>query len=100
MIQTWVRKLIEKYTYIEKTDIHAGYVRLFYYKNNTLVFRKLPLRANRERLQALLQAIELDSDVYKENMKIIKSKVLKKTPMVVNYDKRLEEEENSPCKNT
>jgi len=72
MINKWVRDLIEKYTFITKTDLHRGFVRFFYKINNEEKYVKMPLRGGKRMLINRINKIKENIDYKTKQLEIAK----------------------------
>jgi len=70
----WVRELIEKYTFITKTDVYKGHLRLFYKVDNEENFVRMPLRGGKRMLINRINTIKEQI-----NFKEIKAEIARKT---------------------
>ena len=69
MIWKWVQRLVGKLTFIEKVEFKNHEIYLYYKKNEELKFRKLPFRADKNRLLDELEKIKVDINYYETREK-------------------------------
>ena len=74
MIYKWVRDLIEKYTFIIKTDLSKGQLRLFYKIGNEEKYIRMPLRGGKRMLINRINTIKENI-----NFKATQLEIAKKT---------------------
>lgn len=74
MLYKWVREFVERYSFIKKTKFINMYVYFYYDKDGKEVFKRLPYRATKERVQVMIEKIREDINYY-EDKKIRDEKV-------------------------
>lgn len=77
-IYKWVREEVEKYSYITDSEMKNGVVYFYYLKNGKRKHKRLPFRANKKQLMALLDRIKKDIkyDEYKAALDVKVRKAL------------------------
>jgi hypothetical protein len=73
-IYRWVREEIQKYSFIEGSELKGGKVYFYYLKDGKEKAKKLPFRANKEQIQNMIERIKEDIG-YAETKAILDTKV-------------------------
>jgi len=80
MIYKWVRDLVEKFTFVTRTELSGGMIYIYYNKNGKEKRKKIPLRANKTRLLNTIEKIKEDINYYENRAKILKKALKKQDP--------------------
>ena len=66
MIYAWVRKLIEKYSFVTKVELKNGYVYVHYELNEHKDWKRISIRANKEQLINFIERIKNEIGFYED----------------------------------
>jgi len=81
----WIREYIKKYSFVEKTEFKKMSLFIYYKKDDELLYKKLPYRANKIQVEQTIERIKQDIDYYKkkaEMAKIINIEIKKDKPII------------------
>lgn len=79
-IYKWVRKDIEKYSFITKTEMKLGIVHVYYEHENIKGKKKIPYRADKNKLIKLIEKIKKEinyKEIKKQRDEIVKNQLEK-----------------------
>jgi hypothetical protein len=65
MLYKWVRELTSKFSFIEKAELKGTLFYMWYRKDSVLKYKKLPYRANKNKLLKTIEEIKKDIDYIK-----------------------------------
>lgn len=89
MIYKWVRELMERYSFVTSVQMKNAYVYIYYELGEHKDWKRIPYRANREKLLELIEKIKQEIGYY-EDFELRKKQgqynVDEKTPLIFSND--------------
>ncbi len=59
-LYSWIRELVEKYTFIKRTKFEGMYFYIYYDKDDKELHRRIPFRASKDQLLMIINKIKKD----------------------------------------